>query len=373
MKRDWLLFIAAVICSLLLAEGLIRAYYALGHKIPPHRDRSVYEEWKWVSEHLAAGSAYLPGRAMYDAVLGWVIKPNLNMDGVRTNSAGIRSDREFSRERVPGTPRILFVGDSYTFGDGIANEYTFQTVLEETYLRGWEVLNLGVSGYGPDQALLRYETAGTAYRPDVVVFGFYPRGFFRLFSRFRFYAKPCFVLDESGRLKLENVPVISPDKLYGAYVAGRRRIGGRHYSYLAEMIRSRASRTLERKRIGDRGDESWRLMTKILARFREQAVKDGAHPLLLIFPVRPDHYEDTVYEDLDLLAQEEARRLGMPCLSMTGPFLSRFDQSPREPLFRDQAVGGHLSVQGHRLVAELVYKSLQAQGIIPAAGQKKGL
>lgn len=152
MKREWLLLIAALCSALLFAEGLIRAYHALSEKTPPHWHRSVHEEWKWAAEHLAAGSPHLPGEAVYDATLGWVKKPNLDLHHVRTNSAGMRSDREFTKARIPGTRRILFVGNSYTFGDGVSNEHAFQSVLEKTHLRDWEVLNLGVSGYA---ALIR--------------------------------------------------------------------------------------------------------------------------------------------------------------------------------------------------------------------------
>jgi hypothetical protein len=364
MKREWLLFILAFFFSLLLIEGLIRGYYALSHKVPPHWDDSLYEEWTWASAHLAAGDANLPGEATYDPELGWVKKPHLDLNGVRTNSVGMRSDREFTQERIPGTGRILFVGDSYTFGDGVTNEQAFPTVLQEEDLGSWEVLNLGVSGYGPDQALLMYEVRGIKYHPDVVVYGFYPRGFFRLFMRFRSYAKPYFLLTESGQLTLENVPVISPDALYAEYASGRRRIAGWPYSYLLGTLGRRITQTFERKRIRDRTDESWHLMAALLRRFRDEAIEAGARPFLLVFPIRPGKYEDTVYEDLNRLAQEEARSLGIPCLALAERFLAQQERAPGELLFRDPEAGGHLSVQGNRLVAKLLYEALQESGIL---------
>jgi lysophospholipase L1-like esterase len=362
MRREWVLFLAAFLGALLLAEGFVRAYYTLGRKVPPHRDDSLSEEWKWASEHLAAGAAYLPGQAVYDPTLGWTTKPNLHLADVRTNSAGMRSDREFTREST-GPRRILFIGDSYTFGAHIADHEAFPAVLQETYLPDWEVLNFGVPGYGPDQILLRYETVGTQYRPDVVVFGFYPRGFFRLFTRFRFYAKPYFVIDASGALTLKNVPVQTPEELYALFESGTRRIGGWTNSYLLGLLGSRVAQTFGRRRIDDRADESWGLMAAILRRFRDRATEAGSQPFLLIFPTRPGDNEDSVYQDLDRLAQLEASALGLPFLSLAKGFAVESERHPGKPLFRKRAAGGHLSAHGNRLVAKLLSQSLEEEGL----------
>jgi lysophospholipase L1-like esterase len=298
-------------------------------------------------------------------MLGWATKPHLELEDVRTNSVGMRSDCEFTKERTSGAHRILFIGNSYTFGANVTDSQAFPAVLQETYLPGWEALNLGVPGYGPDQALLRYETVGTQYKPDVVVFGFYPRGFFRLFTSFRFYAKPYFVLGESGELKLKNVPVMSPDELYALYDSGRRRIGGWTNSYLLGALGTRIARTFERGRIKEREDESWRLMAAILQRFRDQATEAGSKPFLLIFPTRPEKYEGTAYEDLDELAQSEANALGLPFLSLMKGFIAESKRNPGKPLFKKPEAGGHLSMHGNQLVAKLLYQSLEEAGFLP--------
>src|SRR5262249_12518020 len=45
-------------------------------------------------------------------------------DGVeyRTNSDGMRDDREYSVEKPPGYRRLVFLGDSFTFGSGVVLE-----------------------------------------------------------------------------------------------------------------------------------------------------------------------------------------------------------------------------------------------------------
>lgn len=64
----------------------------------------------------------------------------------KTNSMGYRSS-----ELIPDSPKILFLGDSYTEGFGLANEETFASVfageLERFGYSGFQVINAGVSGY----------------------------------------------------------------------------------------------------------------------------------------------------------------------------------------------------------------------------------
>lgn len=60
------------------------------------------------------------------------------------------------------TPRVLFLGDSYTEGSGSEAACNYPTVVERTLVRGLgrsvEVMNAGVAGYGPADAarLLRF-------------------------------------------------------------------------------------------------------------------------------------------------------------------------------------------------------------------------
>jgi hypothetical protein len=69
---------------------------------------------------------------------------------VFTNSLGFR-DREVREvDRVSQNCRIVFIGDSFTFGVGIDYQKTFVGIVDtELRKRGVEVLNAGVSGYCP--------------------------------------------------------------------------------------------------------------------------------------------------------------------------------------------------------------------------------
>ena len=59
-----------------------------------------------------------------------------------------------ARKKLPGTRRILMLGDSFTEGDGVEYGETFsarlQAMLDSTVLpERWEVINAGVGSYAP--------------------------------------------------------------------------------------------------------------------------------------------------------------------------------------------------------------------------------
>jgi lysophospholipase L1-like esterase len=89
----------------------------------------------------------------FDRELGQVLRPRqtaFTIDrAVRTNTLGLR-DHELTPVPAPGTLRVLALGDSQTFGNGLDLEETWPKQLERalpvTPLRRWEVINAGVPG-----------------------------------------------------------------------------------------------------------------------------------------------------------------------------------------------------------------------------------
>lgn len=90
---------------------------------------------------------------------------------VAINSGGFR-DREFEPGRNAGVLRIVALGDSITFGNGLALADTWPKQLERLLVDGGrrsEVLNLGVGGYDTLQEAVLLDRLGLRYEPDVVV------------------------------------------------------------------------------------------------------------------------------------------------------------------------------------------------------------
>ncbi len=117
---------------------------------------------------------------MRDPQLGWRHKPNSEGIWGRTivkiNGKGLRGP-ELDYAKPPNTTRILFLGDSVTFGDQLKSyEQTFpyltQSILERRWGRRVEAINAGVSGYSPWQEDIYLEKEGIKYGPDLVVVSF---------------------------------------------------------------------------------------------------------------------------------------------------------------------------------------------------------
>ncbi len=67
----------------------------------------------------------------------------------------------------PGAPRLLFLGDSFTHGYGVAAEKTFPFLTARKV--GAVALNAGVSGWGLSQMVLRARAEIPRVKPDLIV------------------------------------------------------------------------------------------------------------------------------------------------------------------------------------------------------------
>jgi len=121
-------------------------------------------------------------RGMYinEPTRGYALTPNFRAPlqsaefktSVAINSLGLR-ERELG-PKPPGAYRILVLGDSFVFGQGVDAESTFPHLLEsELTLRvpevAWQVINAGVPGYGTDQQVAFLEELGWSLEPDLVI------------------------------------------------------------------------------------------------------------------------------------------------------------------------------------------------------------
>ena len=158
----------------------------------------------------------------YHPVLGYRYIPDLKAriahEGggylFRANETGFRSERPFVAQRTPGIQRVLFFGDSFTAGDGVANPQRYTDVLE-TRIGGLETYNFGLSSTGTDQQYLAWREFAQDIEHDAVVIAVFVENVRRVMARYRphrdaqgverLYAKPYFTLD-SGQLCLRQVP-----------------------------------------------------------------------------------------------------------------------------------------------------------------------
>jgi len=112
-----------------------------------------------------------------DPVLFWKLRPNstFDFDGtpVRSNSLGFRTP-EAKPKPPEGTCRLLYLGDSTTFGWQVKQHERYsdvlQRMLESVYPgHSFETVNLAVPGFSSFQARRTLETIGQRYHPHFVV------------------------------------------------------------------------------------------------------------------------------------------------------------------------------------------------------------
>jgi len=146
-----------------------------------------------------------------DPHLYWRLRPNqncftkVNHQPVRINSLGTRGP-EFQPSKPTQTIRILSLGDSRTFGWGLAEDQTYSArlgqMLQEKVgtARKVEIINAGVNGWSYDQMFVYFRDVGLGYHPDIVIVG-EANGW----TQFSEKSSPDFVKKFMLRVRLKNV------------------------------------------------------------------------------------------------------------------------------------------------------------------------
>ncbi|OGG27368.1 hypothetical protein A2960_00180 [Candidatus Gottesmanbacteria bacterium RIFCSPLOWO2_01_FULL_39_12b] len=95
-----------------------------------------------------------------------------------TNKIGFRGS-DFSITKTPNVKRFIFLGDSFTFGEGVYDEDTypekFSKFIGEKKIFGSEeieAINLGVGGYNTQQEWTLLKNYADQLKPDYIVIGY---------------------------------------------------------------------------------------------------------------------------------------------------------------------------------------------------------
>lgn len=120
----------------------------------------------------------------YDAEIAHVLRPNqhgyTHDKPISVNSHGLR-DREYAAKPESGVRRVLAIGDSQTFGNGVALEDSWPKQVEQRLNENastggnqrWEVLNAGIPGTDSWQHEIWMGRLLEVYHPDAVVLAVY--------------------------------------------------------------------------------------------------------------------------------------------------------------------------------------------------------
>jgi lysophospholipase L1-like esterase len=248
----------------------------------------------------------------------------------------MRGVREYASPKPPSALRFVALGDSFTFGEGVADDATWPAQLERA-LTGTEVLNLGERGYAHDQMYFALLDNGIALEPDAVIVGFFENDVWRNDLTFYAYDKPRFALGREGWY-IENLPVPSPQELRDRYL--RLPLV---YAVPRALLGSFAVRAMDVNGNAERAAEIFRRMRQLTegvgARFLVVNLPD-------LFPVRSPVIVPGFFYDY-------CARTGAECVDPWPLFWSMAKDDPAEVRRRFLRPNDmHYSREGYAVVAE---------------------
>lgn len=312
--------VLSLLISLALAEGAARFY--------------VY----FVVEH---GKLFEP-----DPDVGWVVLPNLDLVRknpagerwhVRTSARGFRSQADEFREG--SSLRVLVLGDSFVFGQGVALEERFDSRFGVAH-PDWSIVNQGVMGYGTDQQLIAArEGIGELRAGDVLLIVSYQNDLVDLMRRSHSgRAKPWFEI-ENGDL-IEHAPQIG----FAETV--------RDQSYLmARLLAMLAQTTLAH----DEADLrlSGRVYRRLIEERTADAIARGVRVVLAYHtsPVFDDPETQTVRRAFESAVTRTCKSPRVECVALDDALMATRGPFPFQ---RD----GHWNAAGHAVVASALDSTL---------------
>jgi hypothetical protein len=296
---------------------------------------------------------------------------------IRTNALGLR-DRDYPMQKGANVVRrIMILGDSMTWGEGVEGEMTYPNILETALGDRVEIINAAVRGYGTDQELKLFEQLVPLYRPDIAVLAVFPLNDYDD----NLYGHLFEVKD--GRLKrLTPTAATSPKYRYYMRQSAVQNSPGYafliEHSHLANFVRRRwawrefhanfhAESEIDRTHEVEAWELMWHLLDAWVAAAEEQHVK----PMVLLIPSRKQIYEgseeptDSRTARLVAYAQDRGLILLDPRAALR--------TAARQSVVLYYPLDQHLTKEGHQVVADYLRASLSRLEMVPSPGVRSRL
>ena len=334
--------------------------------------------------HYTADAEYLKKASrQFDADLGW-------------NTTYDTPYGERPRPRSYERPLITTYGDSFTQGGEVDPSETWQVYLAD--LLQADVYNLGVGGYGTDQAHLKYLKYGDTLKTRFVMLGIMTENINRCLNSYRpfYYAKtgtrltkPRFILNGNG-LQLQDNPIQKPTDLplLGSipfleqlgqqdawFNQNKLPVYGFPYSRIlfnTQLWQQLISIGILRKKQSDVDPQPWSdkwqeeaartLMFGILDRFLLLAEERGSIPIIVILPQKKE--VETKYrtgKDHQNIAFVKNYCQEKPCFFYEGASILAKNSESIDAVATLYRPHSHIAPRGNELVAEGLYRYLREE------------
>jgi hypothetical protein len=288
---------------------------------------------------------------------------------VRFNRDGMR-DVPRSRQKAPGVLRVALLGDSFVEAMQVPEDSMLSLRLERSLHscvpgRRAEVLNFGVSGFGPAGVTARYATLAREFAPDLVVYLFVMND-------------PWDLVQHEARLYeiRDGAMLLRPLEPGGLERLLRRLVDfGKHHFHAFRFLKYRFLRLRQAPQRAaaeeaaseagdgemDPGGSAWHRTRLALGLLRDLAAEDGATLLVA--------QATTAGPKMNARLSGLCGDLGVPFLSL----LPALESAPGEVFFR---VDGHWRSAGHgvasRAMTPWICSFLQGPGERRDTGSRPG-
>ncbi|MEN6437631.1 MAG: GDSL-type esterase/lipase family protein [Syntrophobacter sp.] len=312
----------------------------------------------------------LPAFHKGDPLLGWVGVPSFgarfkrgDFDVMIQMDAGGFRKSECAIRPEAGARKVLFLGDSFTWGWGVEQGKVFTDVLQGEMGQGFRIGNRGVNAYGTVQEKMLLEREIGQEKPDLVGLVFFMNDFEDNVDPDGSSRPFCTV--ENGKVLLRNCPVESP--LGAAYSPAIRQ------SYAASLLtyygdygirvvkQKMAARDFQEREKTGLEPDLVAIADTMLAEMKNICSAHGAEFFVVYAPASED-----VASDRETVYCSTVRKLcmdhGIGFLDMVGPF--------RRAEAQKKKVGGslfftndrHWTDEGHRIAGQLIRDYLRTRG-----------
>jgi lysophospholipase L1-like esterase len=276
---------------------------------------------------------------------------------VTVNAAGFRG-AEIRSVADAGYPRVLCLGDSMTFGVGVEDDETYPQQLQRllalgSAARSPEVINAGVQRYFTYQEIDLLRRQVGVLQPNVVTLAVYindlalrptdEEDYVREYENEREQAATSF------RRRFPTTYLLLKNSASVELIKN---------TYLKVAASTRTQTNIAEEglagRIRERDEPRWQAVERELVTFKELSLTHQFRPIVVFVPVRRQIAEDLPASVYPARLADYARGLGIETIDPTDTFKQSLRAGSDPYLPWDD----HMSVAGHRIVAEAIAREI---------------